>query len=136
MQLSVFAALSIIMVVAAWKFFKKNPITSDQPLLNIRAAQYVGKTYGLETAIAHGTGRIRIGDTTWKVEGSDMPSGATVRVTGFDGAILKVEMVGAAPAAPEQTKEGDDISKISTTAGHRITDPLKDSLEDPLTRKS
>ncbi len=119
-QVTLFGGLSIVMVWAAWKFLKKNPITSDQPLLNQRAAQYVGKVFVLEEAIRHGMGRVRIGDSSWKVEGPDMAAGGQVRVTGFDGALLKVEKV--ADAAPSPAS--------SPTAG----DSLKDALQDPLNR--
>lgn len=90
-QIIFFSILSMVLVVFAWKYIRKAPLTSDQPLLNQRLAQHVGKLYTLETAIENGTGRIKVGDSTWKVDGPDMPSGAQVRVTGYDGAVLKVE---------------------------------------------
>ena len=90
-QIIVFSILSVVLVFYAWKYLRRAPIGSDQPLLNQRNAQYVGKLFTLETAIVNGTGRIKIGDSSWKVEGPDMAEGLQVRVTGFDGAILKVE---------------------------------------------
>jgi membrane protein implicated in regulation of membrane protease activity len=45
----------------------------------------------VEEAIAHGRGRVRIGDTLWLVEGPDAPAGAQVRVTAAEGAVLQVE---------------------------------------------
>lgn len=121
LQITVFGVLAIVLVVLAWKFFKKNPIASDQPLLNVRAAQYVGKSYTLETAIVNGTGRVRIADSTWKVEGPDAPLGALVKVTGFDGPVLKVEKI-ADPVA-------------GTAAPKQETDHLAGALKDPLDRK-
>ena len=90
-QIIFFSALSVVLVFFGWKYFRRAPIASDQPLLNHRAAQYVGKLFTLETAITNGTGRIKAGDTTWKVEGTDMAEGTQVRVTGYDGPVLKVE---------------------------------------------
>lgn len=90
-QIIMFSVFAVVLVIFAWKYIKKAPITSDQPLLNQRAAQYVGKVYSLEEAIINGTGRIKLGDTTWKVEGTDLPEGSNVRITGFDGPVLKVE---------------------------------------------
>jgi membrane protein implicated in regulation of membrane protease activity len=90
-QITVFGVLAMILVYVAWKFIRRNPIESDQPLLNQRSAQYVGKTFTLVDAIENGTGRVKIGDTTWKVEGPDAPVGTQVKVTGFDGPTLKVE---------------------------------------------
>lgn len=90
-QIMIFGILSIALIFAAWKYIKKAPLTSDQPLLNQRSAQQVGKTFTLETAIEDGVGRIKMGDTTWKVEGPDMPAGSHVRVIGYDGPVFKVE---------------------------------------------
>lgn len=90
-QLISFSVLSMVLVFVAWKYLKKQPMTSDQPLLNNRMAQYVGRHYTLETAIENGTGRIKLGDSTWKVEGPDMPEGSQVTIIGYDGAVLKVE---------------------------------------------
>lgn len=91
MQIVIFGVLAVIMVYAAWKYIKKNPTASDQPLLNQRTAQMVGKLATLETAIENGVGRIKLGDTTWKVEGMDMPAGTQVRVISSDGMVMKVE---------------------------------------------
>lgn len=90
-QIILFSVFAVVLVVFAWKYIKKSPITSDLPLLNQRAAQYVGKVYALEDAIVNGTGRVKLGDSTWKVEGPDLPQGSNVRITGFDGPVLKVE---------------------------------------------
>jgi len=90
-QIMVFSALSMALVFFAWKYIKRTDVTSDQPLLNQRNAQHVGKLYTLSDKIENGTGRITIGDSTWKVEGPDMAAGTQVRVTGFDGAVLQVE---------------------------------------------
>ena len=133
LQITLFSILSLIMVYAAWKFLKKNPITSDQPLLNQRAAQFVGKVYALEDAIVNGTGRVRIGDSTWKVEGPDMAAGASVRVTGFDGPVLTVEKVsdGNAAAPHGHSPAGSPTSSPTGSHDPRI-DPIKDTLQDPL----
>ena len=43
--------------------------------------------------IEHGRGKIRVDDTTWKIEGEDSPAGSQVRVIGVDGVMLRVERV-------------------------------------------
>ena len=63
---------------------------SDQPNLNRRGAQLVGRTATLDEAIRDGAGRARIGDTVWRVEGPDLPAGSRVRVVGSRGAALSV----------------------------------------------
>ncbi|HEU4987360.1 MAG TPA: NfeD family protein, partial [Rhizobiaceae bacterium] len=64
---------------------------TDQPLLNQRAEQLVGRTARLEEAIAEGYGRIRLGDTLWRVTGPDLPVGTRVRVTAARDGTLQVE---------------------------------------------
>ncbi len=65
---------------------------TDQPDLNLRASQLVGRVVRLEEAIEHGRGKARVGDTLWTVEGPDAPAGARVRITATQGTVLKVEM--------------------------------------------
>lgn len=92
-QLSMFAFLSVIFTVVYWKFFKSyNENVSDNELLNNRAAQFVGNTYKLETAIENGFGKIKIGDTLWKVRSDiDMDVNNQVEVIGVDGMTLLVK---------------------------------------------
>ena len=66
---------------------------SDQPDLNRRDLQLVGRTALVAEAIEHGRGKVKIGDTLWPVEGPEAPVGTVVRVTGASGAVLKVEFV-------------------------------------------
>lgn len=66
-------------------------LKTDQPDLNRRPEQLVGRVVPLEEPIAHGRGMVRIGDTLWVVEGSDAPAGAKVRVTAAQGSVLQVE---------------------------------------------
>ena len=63
---------------------------SDQPHLNKRGDQYIGKVFNLVDGIENGRGRIKIGDGTWIVAGQDLPAGTKVRVDGVDGAVLTV----------------------------------------------
>ncbi|TIU25428.1 MAG: NfeD family protein, partial [Mesorhizobium sp.] len=49
--------------------------------LNRRGAQMVGRTATLSEPIQNGRGRIRLGDTLWRVSGPDLPAGTQVRVT-------------------------------------------------------
>ena len=54
---------------------------SDLPLLNRRSEQLIGRTATLTEPISNGRGRIRIGDTLWRVSGPDLPVGTQVKVT-------------------------------------------------------
>jgi membrane protein implicated in regulation of membrane protease activity len=64
---------------------------SDQPQLNRRAAQLIGRVLVVAEAIEGGRGKVRVGDTLWPVEGPDAPAGAEVRVTSAGATLLQVE---------------------------------------------
>jgi len=90
-QILIFAVLSVISVVMYKSYRKKNPIVTDEPALNRRGEQYLGRTFTLEGPIVNGEGRIKVDDSTWKISGADMEAGASVRVIAIEGSILKVE---------------------------------------------
>ncbi len=90
-QVMLFSTLSVLSIAVFRRFLKSNPIRSDRPLLNQRTAQYVGRVFTLDEAIINGRGKIRVDDSTWRVEGQDSPVGAKVRVIGAEGVILKVQ---------------------------------------------
>ena len=89
-QLMAYGLLSVAAVFAVRRYMPSDADESDQPDLNIRGQQYVGGTYIVEEAITGGRGRIRVADTLWTAEGEDAPVGATVKVTGVNGTVLKV----------------------------------------------
>lgn len=90
LQVVLFAAFSVASVTIWRHYLKKHPTESDQPQLNRRGEQYVGRTFTLEEPIVNGQGKIRVDDSTWKIAGEDCPEGSKVQVTGVDGVILKV----------------------------------------------
>ena len=84
-------ALLITDILVDFVWAHPSVLKTDQPDLNRRPDQLVGRVVAVEEAIAHGRGKVRIGDTLWIVEGADMPAGTEVRVTATQGAILRVE---------------------------------------------
>ena len=90
-QFFIFAVLSVVCVVAGRAWFKRNPIATDEPNLNRRGQSLVGRVFEVEQAIVDGTGRVRVGDTTWKVRGPNAGVGEKVKVVGIDSAVLRVE---------------------------------------------
>ena len=90
-QLTLFALFSVVSTVLGRRWFARNQKVTDQPALNRRGEQYVGRTFTLKEPIVNGTGKIRVDDTTWKISGIDMASGVKVKVVGVDGVVLKVE---------------------------------------------
>ena len=98
-QLVWFCGLSLAAVLLANKYLRKHPIESERPLLNERAQQLVGQSYDLVDPIVNGRGSIKTGDTIWRVEGPELPSGTRITVVGTDGTLLKVVRAGTAAAA-------------------------------------
>ncbi|MCA0434696.1 MAG: NfeD family protein [Proteobacteria bacterium] len=91
MEIATFAALSVILVLASWRYVMAGrKVESDAPHLNRRHEAYVGRTVPLADAIVNGSGKVRIEDALWEVNGPDLPSGALVKITGVDDARLKV----------------------------------------------
>ena len=113
-QLVTFALLSLVSVIAAKIYLRGQATETDRPLLNKRAQQHIGRSYVLEEAIENGRGKIRVGDSLWRVEGPDRPKGERVVVTGADGTVLHVE-----PAEAERNKPSCPDSSGSSPASTR-----------------
>lgn len=92
-QVAMFAILSVLTVFAGKKFLADNPIETDDPKLNDRGARLTGEIVTVVEAIADGQGRVKVGDTVWAARGTDAATGARVRVTGADGAVLLVKKI-------------------------------------------
>ena len=91
MQLMLFAVLSLVSIVGWRMWQRKHPDETDQPSLNRRGEQYIDRVFTLETPIENGFGKVRVGDTLWRVKGGDLAAGTKVRVTAADGIVLVVE---------------------------------------------
>lgn len=91
LQFAMFAALSLVAAFTAYKYMRPGEELSDRPLLNRRAEQLVGKSFVLAEAIKNGRGKVKIGDSLWRVEGPDAPEGSKVTVTQVDGTVLSVK---------------------------------------------
>ncbi|MFK7791417.1 MAG: NfeD family protein [Devosiaceae bacterium] len=91
-QLVLFGVLALVLVVAGRRFFaRRGDETTDTPGLNERGKTHIGKELTLAEPLVNGNGRVKIGDTLWRVEGADMPAGARVRVHDVRSATLLVE---------------------------------------------
>lgn len=94
LQIVLFLILSLVSAYIGKKVMAKSEGVSDEPFLNQRAEQLVGRTATLAEPIAEGRGRIKLGDTQWRVSGPDLPVGAKVKVVSTDGSELSVEKMG------------------------------------------
>ena len=90
-QAIAFALLSFALIPLYRQLFRHGDKQSDQPLLNRKAEQLIGKVLPLHQAIVNGQGRVKLGDALWTVEGPDLPQGAQVRVIGATSMTLKVD---------------------------------------------
>ena len=90
-QVVVFLALALVSAYSGKRIMGGRKDDSDQPLLNRRGDQLVGRTATLTEPITDGRGRVKIGDTMWRVSGPDLPVGTTVRVKA--AADLDLELV-------------------------------------------
>jgi inner membrane protein len=73
------------------------------PLPQSRAHAMTGAEFFLEEPIERGFGRIRVGDSSWRVAGADCPAGAKVRVVAVeDGCLLRVERAVGSGSTPDQ----------------------------------
>lgn len=90
-QLILFAILSAIAVYAGRRWYERNPVASEDPMLNDRTARLIGRTVEVVSPISETGGRVRVGDSVWEATGPDAPAGAMVRVVSADGGCLRVE---------------------------------------------
>ncbi len=98
-QVLSFAILSVVSVFVGRTWLTRHPIKTDEPTLNRRGSQYIGRVFTLEQPIVNGYGKISVDDTHWRVSGPDAPAGSKVRVTGVKGVDLEVEPLDGAGAA-------------------------------------
>ncbi len=90
-QIIIFGVLSVVTLLLYKRHQKLNPSKKDEPSLNRRGEQYVGRTFTLEEPIVNGVGKVKVDDSIWKVKGPDMPAGMKVRVMSVDGTVFNVE---------------------------------------------
>lgn len=91
MQVVDFVFLSLIAAYSAKRFLRDKPIESSDPLMNRRGARMIGETALVVTAIEHGSGRVKLGDSEWIARGPEAAAGERVRIIGTDGSSLLVE---------------------------------------------
>ncbi|VXB17091.1 conserved hypothetical protein; putative inner membrane protein [Pseudomonas sp. 8AS] len=90
-QFFLFAILSVLTAVFWWQRQRSAKKPSEQPGLNQRGSEFIGRNFVLHEAIVGGRGKIKAGDSLWLVSGPDLPAGTPIRVVGQDGVLLRVE---------------------------------------------
>lgn len=90
-QVLAFAVLSGASVLGWYKFRGTLTTASDDMTLNRRGEQLLGRNATLSEPIVNGRGQIKIDDTVWRCEGSDLAAGTKVKVVAIRGAVVMVE---------------------------------------------
>ncbi|MES2869295.1 MAG: NfeD family protein [Pseudomonadota bacterium] len=93
LQLPLFGVLAILTAVYWWKRQRNSIAQGDQPELNSRGHELIGRTFVVQQAIVGGRGKIKVGDGVWMAVGPDANVGTHVRVTAQNGTVLSVEIV-------------------------------------------
>ncbi len=92
-QVIIFSILSIVSILFWLFYYKKRPIETDEPLLNRRGQQYVGREVTLKEPIVDGFGKVQLDDSFWKIEGEDCAVGTKVKIVGVNNVVFKVEIL-------------------------------------------
>jgi hypothetical protein len=90
-QLLLFALLAVSSIVMWRRYYLKNPIATDEPNLNRRGEQYLGRVVTLQAPIIDGVGKIRLDDSSWKITGPDCAAGQKVRLVALNNVVFSVE---------------------------------------------
>lgn len=91
-QTILFLIFSVILVLIGRNFFRRDRET-DEPLLNRRTDQLIGRIVVLDEPVVDGSGHVRVDDTIWRAKGTDIPSGTRVRLISFDDGAFTIEKV-------------------------------------------
>jgi membrane protein implicated in regulation of membrane protease activity len=93
LQVLVFSISSVVCTLAWWQYQQKYPRVVDEPLLNKRSAQYIGRIFVVSDPIKNGRGKIRVDDSFWEVSAAeDIPAGVNVKVLALEhDQIFRVE---------------------------------------------
>ncbi len=84
-QMVIFAALSLALVFGLRPLVTRRlKEETDHPDLNRRLHSLVGQTATLVQPIENGHGKVKIGDTFWRVTGPDLPRDTKVKVVDVD----------------------------------------------------
>lgn len=88
----IFAVLAVACVVAGRLLTRRKNEEPDAATgLNDRGRQLIGKVFRLEATMTGGEGRIRVGDSSWRIIGPELLAGTEVKVVRVEGSTLVVE---------------------------------------------
>ena len=91
MQFGLFTVAAFAAVYGGRRYLARNPILSDDPMLNDRGARLVGAIVTAVEPVDALQGRVKVGDSVWSARGAEAAVGERLRVTAVDGGVLRVE---------------------------------------------
>ncbi len=90
-QFAVFAVATIAAIYLGRNVLAKNPIVSDNPMLNDRAARLIGSIVTATEPVDAMQGRVKVGDGVWSARGATAQPGDRLRVIAVEQSVLIVE---------------------------------------------
>lgn len=92
-QLILFALLSVLSIVIWWKMRLTESNKPQTSSLNRRGHQYIDRVFTLDAPIENGVGKVSVDDSTWKINGPELPAGQKIKVVDVDGVVFIVEPI-------------------------------------------
>ena len=87
-----FAVLAAASVLAGRLLTRRKSEEPDAATgLNDRGRQLIGRVFRLEATMTGGEGRVRVGDSSWRIVGPELLAGTEIKVVRVEGSTLVVE---------------------------------------------
>lgn len=90
-QAIVFGVCAVVSTVIWIVLWRRRPIDTDRPELNVRGERLIGRQITLEEPLTNGEGTAKVGDTMWRIRGPDFVRGTRVKVVDVQGTVLIVD---------------------------------------------
>ena len=90
-QLTLFGLSTIFAVLGGRRWYLTHNVESENPLLNDRAAQLVGKTVTIVETVSATSGRVKVADGEWPAKGPDMEKGTVAKVAAVENGVLRLQ---------------------------------------------
>ncbi|MDL0603649.1 NfeD family protein [Yersinia pestis] len=101
-----FSSITIIVLFLWDKWFRLSKNENDEPFLNKRSRQFIGRRFVLESTLVNCSGRVRVNDSMWPVRAStNIESGIEVEVFAVDGITLLIREFNCSYKESKEVKE-------------------------------
>lgn len=95
-QGAIFSALTIVTALLWWYWLRQRTRRAPPLELNRKEKQLIGLRATLAEPLVDGLGRLRLGDSSWRVASeSDLAAGTRVEVVAVEGITLRIRAVAA-----------------------------------------